>query len=43
MNEAIAGAVGGVLALFSIIGGVSAYNGDPEGVASNSLYTYADN
>jgi hypothetical protein len=32
-----------VLALFSIIGGVSAYNGDPEGVAQNNLYTYADN
>ena len=43
MNEAIAGAVGGVLALFSIIGGVSAYNGDPEGVSQNALYTYADN
>jgi hypothetical protein len=43
MNEAIAGAVGGVLALFSIIGGVAAYNGDPAGVAENSLYTYADN
>ena len=43
MNEAIAGAVGGVLALFSLIGGVSAYNGDPQGVAENSLYTYADN
>lgn len=42
MNEAIAGAVGGVLALFSIIGGVSAYNGDPEGVASNNLYIYAE-
>jgi len=43
MNEAIAGAIGGVLALFSVIGGVSAYNGDPEGVSQNSLYTYADN
>jgi len=43
MNVAIAGAVGGVLALFSVIGGVSAYNGDPEGVSKNSLYTYADN
>lgn len=43
MNVAIAGAVGGVLALFSVIGGVSAYNGDPEGVAQNSLYSYADN
>jgi hypothetical protein len=43
MNVAIAGAVGGVLALFSVIGGVSAYNGDPEGVSQNSLYTYADN
>ena len=42
MNEAIAGAVGGVLALFSLIGGVSAYNGDPQGVPENSLYTYAD-
>ncbi len=43
MNVAIAGAVGGVLALFSVIGGVTAYNGDPEGVAQNSLYSYADN
>jgi hypothetical protein len=43
MNAAIAGAVGGVLALFSVIGGVSAYKGDPEGVAPNNLYTYADN
>ena len=42
MNIAIAGAVGGVLALLSTIGGVVAYNGDPEGVAQNSLYTYAD-
>lgn len=43
MNEAIAGAIGGVLALFTIIGGVSAYNGDPQGVSENNLYTYADN
>ena len=43
MNVAIAGAVGGVLALFSIIGGVASYQGDPAGVAPNNLYTYADN
>ncbi len=43
MNTAIAGAVGGALALFTMIGGVSAYNGDPQGVAQNSLYSYADN
>ena len=43
MNVAIAGAVGGVLALFSVIGGVSAYNGDAQGVSQNDLYSYADN
>jgi hypothetical protein len=42
MNEAIAGAVGAVLALFSIIGGVSAYNGSPDGVPQNALYSYSD-
>ena len=33
----------GLQGLFSIIGGVAAYNGDPQGVAQNSLYQYADN
>jgi hypothetical protein len=42
VNEAIAGAVGAVLALFSIIGGVSAANGSPNGVSQNSLYSYSD-
>ena len=43
MNEAIAGVIGGVLALFSILGGTAAYNGDPQGVSKSSLYEYADN
>ena len=43
MNTVIGGAVGVVLAVFGVIGGVSAYNGDPEGVAQSSLYTYSDN
>ena len=33
MNTVIGGAVGVVLAVFGVIGGVSAYNGSPEGVA----------
>jgi len=43
LNAVIAGVVGGVLALFSIMGGVSAYQGDPQGVSASGLYTYADN
>ncbi len=42
MSQAIAVVVGGVLALFGVIGGVSAYQGDPSGVAPENLYTYAD-
>jgi hypothetical protein len=43
MNTLIGGAVGAVLALFGVIGGVSAYNGNPDGVSPNNLYNYADN
>ena len=39
----IGGVVGALLAVFGVIGGVSAYNGSPEGVAEGNLYTYADN
>jgi hypothetical protein len=43
MNTAIAGGVGLLLALFGVIGGVSAYQGDPKGVPQQNLYTYSDN
>lgn len=43
MNALIAGGVGLLLGVFSIIGGVSAVEGDPKGVSQNQLYTYADN
>jgi hypothetical protein len=42
LSQAIAVVVGGVLALFGVIGGVSAYQGDPSGVAPENLYSYAD-
>jgi len=42
LSQAIAVVVGGVLALFGVIGGVSAYQGSPSGVAPENLYTYAD-
>lgn len=42
MSQAIAVVVGGVLALFGVIGGVSAYQGDPSGVAPENLYSYSD-
>ncbi len=42
MNALIAGGVGLVLGVFTIIGGVSAVEGDPKGVSANQLYTYAD-
>ncbi|MCW2847571.1 MAG: hypothetical protein JWR90_1545 [Marmoricola sp.] len=43
MNTVIGGAVGLVLALFGVIGGVSAYQGSPDGVPQGSLYSYSDN
>lgn len=43
MNTIIGGAVGVVLALFGVIGGVSAYNGSPNGVSQSNLYSYSDN
>ena len=43
MNAVIAGVAGAILAAVGTIGGVSAYQGDPEGVAASNLYTYADN
>ena len=42
MNTVIGGVVGAVLALFGVIGGVSAYNGSPDGVATGNLYNYSD-
>ena len=43
MNILIGGAVGVVLAVFGVIGGVSAYNGSPSGVSQSNLYSYSDN
>jgi hypothetical protein len=43
MNTLIGGAVGVVLALFGVVGGVSAYNGNPEPVSQSNLYSYSDN
>jgi hypothetical protein len=43
LNILIAAAVGGVLALISLIGGVAAYQGQTDGVPQNSLYNYAAN
>ncbi|MCW2761004.1 MAG: hypothetical protein JWR85_1205 [Marmoricola sp.] len=43
MNTLIGGAVGVVLALFGVMGGVAAYNGSPDPVSSGNLYSYADN
>ena len=42
MSQAIAVVVGGVFAIFGVIGGVSAYQGDTSGVAPENLYSYAD-
>jgi hypothetical protein len=42
LNALIAGGIGLLLGAFSIIGGVSAYEGDPKGVSQGQLYTYAD-
>lgn len=43
MNAIIAGAIGLVLAGVGVVGGVSAYQGAPDGVSQANLYTYADN
>jgi len=43
MNAVIAGVAGAVLATLGTIGGVSAYQGEPDGVPASNLYTYADN
>ena len=43
MNILIGGAVGAVLAVFGVIGGVSAYNGGADGVSQSNLYSYSDN
>jgi hypothetical protein len=43
MNILIGGAVGLVVALFGVVGGVSAYNGSPDGVSQSNLYNYSDN
>ena len=42
MNTIIGGAVGVVLALFGVIGGVSAYQGSPDPVSQSNLYSYSD-
>lgn len=42
MNALIAGGIGLLLGTFSIIGGVSAVEGDPKSVSQSQLYTYAD-
>ena len=42
MNAVIALVVGAVLSTVTLIGGVNAYQGNPEGVSAASLYTYAD-
>lgn len=43
MNAIIAGGIGLLLSVFTIVGGVSAYQGNPKGVSEGQLYTYADN
>jgi hypothetical protein len=42
LNILIAGGVGVVLSLVSVFGGVSAVQGEPDGVSQSSLYNYAD-
>jgi hypothetical protein len=39
----IAAVVGGVLSAVTLVGGVHAYQGDPQGVSADQLYTYGDN
>lgn len=43
MNAIIAGGIGLLLGVFSVVGGVSAYQGDPKGVSEGQLYSYPDN
>jgi hypothetical protein len=42
VNILIAGGVGAALSFVSVFGGVSAYQGEPDGVSQSSLYNYAD-
>lgn len=43
MNIIISAVVGGLVATLGVIGGVSAYTGEPNGVPANELYNYASN
>jgi hypothetical protein len=43
LNAFIAGGIGLLLGVFSVVGGVSAYQGEPQGVSQGELYTYATN
>jgi hypothetical protein len=42
VNLLIAGGIGVALSLVSVFGGVSAIQGEPDGVSKSSLYNYAD-
>jgi hypothetical protein len=42
METVISGLVGTTLALIVTIGGVNAYQGSPESVSQQQLYSYAD-
>jgi hypothetical protein len=35
--------VGGVLSIVTVIGGVNAYQAEPEGTQADQIYTYGDN
>ena len=42
MNILVGGLVGLVLAVFGVVGGTAAYNGNPSGVSQSNLYKYSD-
>lgn len=42
MNSVIAAVVGGILSTVTLLGGVNAYQGEPEGVSSDQLYKYGN-